>query len=985
MIKISSLLFLMVLTFQFYSQELKFEYFGTEDGLPHYYTEYVFEDSKGFLWIGTLGGIVKYDGCEMQVFTTEDGLLSNNIITITEDHKGNIWIGTDNSLSKIGDSIKSYPLGENGQVTKKILITSDNEILAANLSGTFVYNEVLDTFLPHPIMGEFYTRTLVEDDNHDIWFGGIEGLYKTDKDTVVQIVIPGEHMNYHNSIVSSWKDFDGNLWFGTGSGFAKYSDGEMKVYDQELGVEHVYIKLFQLQDSSFVFGTYGGGIVTFRNPDLFKRQYLSQDGITQNTVHGIEQTKGGAIWLATGNKLHKTKKEVFNKIEISLEEESVVTYEIVKAYNGDLWMASNNGIVVCDSQGRNQQLIAVSEDHQENNVISLFSDVADSSIYVGTYSGICFKYKNGKFTPFGNEEEMVRGQAIYGLYKDSKSNIWLSKNVRVLKSDGDSVEEVFLDSIHSMVFEVVEDANNNLWFATSKGLFYKKKEKVECIKMIEGALLGQVRQIEIDNSGGVWIGSSSNGVFRYDSKKGTGYHYSIKNGLSSNFIQSLKYDSYRNCMWVGTINGVFQIRLNDKCLPIEIRIIKTSDFSGCNVNALYCDSANGVFFGAENSLYNYQSIGDKKNENVPIVSLNKLEVFNSIFDFKPYCDSLNENSIPVGLILPHDKNQLTFRYSGIEFNEPGSIQYKVMLEGFDKDWLLNTKNRSITYNNLSPGNYSFKLKAKNSDGLWSNELVYSFIIDSPFYWKPWFLISSSLFVLVIFFYIIKRREGKIKAEALIERDIAQLELKALQAQMNPHFIFNIMNNIQNLIVTDQTNKAIQLLGDFATLIRSVLDISSEKLIDLSRELDFLSTYLDLDLSQYPEKYSFEFEVDKEIDSDNVLIPPMLLQPFVENAVIHGLMHKEGLGELTISISKGSDMLLCIIEDNGVGRKKSKELGATHHGFQSKALNISNERIGQFNKVDKSNQYKIEIIDLVDNKKNSLGTRVVIELPLKMKY
>jgi ligand-binding sensor domain-containing protein len=985
MYKIILFLVSLLLSSQLNSQELKFDQFGTEEGLPHYYTEYVFEDSKGFLWIGTIGGLVKYDGVEMETFTTEEGLLSNNIITITEDPRGNIWIGTDNGLSRIGDSIKSYPLGENGQVTKKILVTSKNKILAANLSGTFVYHELLDSFLPHPIMGEFYTRTLIEDDNQDIWFGGIDGLYKSFQDTVVQVVIPGQHKNYHNSIVSSWKDFNGNLWFGTGSGFAKYENSEMKVFDQELGVEHVYIKLFQLQDSTFIFGTYGGGIVTFKNPEEFHRQYLSQDAITQNTVHGIEQTRGGAIWLATGNKLHKTKREVFEKIELSFDEQSVSTYEIVQNYKGELWMATNNGILVCNTQGKEQRLLQVSKDPQENNVISLYADNADSSIYVGTYSGICFKYKNGKFSPYGNEDQMVRGQAIYGVYKDSESNIWISKNVRVLKIHNDSVKEVFLDSIHSMVFEVVEDKQNYLWFATSKGLFCSKNDQIEHITSIDESFLGQIRQIEIDKDGGVWIGSNSQGVFRYDPELKEGKHYSIKDGLSSNFIQSLKYDKHRECIWAGTINGVTQIKLNNRSFPEEFRTIDASDFSGCNINSLFCDSLNGVFVGSENSLFHYKTIRDTKNSNVPIVKLKNIEIFNDVFDFAPFCQRFDEFSLPQGLILPYDKNHLTFRYYGIEFNEPESVLFKVKLDGFDKEWSVFTKDRFVTYNNLSPGNYQLKIKAKNSEGFWSEEFTFAFVIDPPFYLKSWFVILSSLFLLLVLFLIIKKRDEKIKSKFLIERNIAQLELKALQAQMNPHFIFNIMNNIQNLIVTEQHEKAIKLLGDFATLIRTVLDISSEKLIDLTKEIQFLTTYIELDLTQYPEKYTYEFNVDEKLDPESILIPPMLLQPFIENSILHGLMHKDGFGNLTITISAQSKTLLCIIEDNGIGRRKSKELGSTNHSFQSKSLNISNERIGQFNKMDKLNSYKIEIIDLYDNKKNSLGTKVVLELPLQQKY
>ena len=979
-ISFTIIIFITIFT-QLNAQDLSFEKIGITEGLPHYYVQTVFEDNEGFLWIGTVAGLVKYNGYTMKIYTVKDGLNSNNIIKINQDKNNTIWIATDKGVVRFSnEKFTSYTLDStNIQSTKQIYIDSKNNVLAANLAGVFVYNSTINVFEPHPSMGNTYTRTIIEDNSNNLWFGGKSGLYKTEGDTIKQISIPGPNHKRQNSIITSFKDFNNNIWFGTASGFVRVKDNSIAAFNQSLDLEDVYMSLFQLKDSTYTFGTYGGGFIHFKNPTDIKRQKL--DGsISSNTVSTITQTRGGTVWLATGQGLLKSNTNNFTENINFTDSINSLINAIEKDYENNIWLATDNGVKKYNKKTHTLQSFNLSDSENENNVLCMYSDVSDSSIYFGTHAGRCYKYKNNIFTTFADDDYWMEGHSIYGITKDRENNIWISKNLRVIKCFNDSIITIQIDSLNNGAYETLIE-NDRVWFVGSNGIHYLDGQQVKKLKKINKVPLDYTRQIEIDKNNTIWFGTLSNGIFKYKNGKGT--QITTENGLSSNVIQSLKYDKNRNCLWVGTLNGISQIKLDSISNILNINTFKNINIQDCNVNSSFVDNENGIYIAVNDKLYNFNS--KKEINNLPVLKISDILLFQDTCNFLNFSDGKTKDNLPKNLVLPYNQNHITFNYFGIELNEPNQILYSVKLEGFDATWSKPNNTLSTTYTSLLPNKYTFKLKAQNSHGIWSESYDFSFIITPPYYKRRWFILLTTIILGTLFFTLIKLKINKVKKTASIEKNIAELELKALRAQMNPHFIFNIMNNIQNFVVTEQTNKAIQLLGDFATLIRSILDISSDKTIILSKEIEFLTTYINLDLTQYPNKYKYDFSFTNNIDKDNILIPPILIQPFVENAILHGLMHKNGLGVLKISFSQTQNALICVIEDNGVGRIKSKEISINKQDHKSKALNISKDRINQFNTIEKSKQYNITITDLIDNNNIGIGTKVTVEIPLKLKY
>jgi len=221
-----------------------------------------------------------------------------------------------------------------------------------------------------------------------------------------------------------------------------------------------------------------------------------------------------------------------------------------------------------------------------------------------------------------------------------------------------------------------------------------------------------------------------------------------------------------------------------------------------------------------------------------------------------------------------------------------------------------------------------------------------------------------------------------KRENALQQRTAELEMQALRAQMNPHFIFNCLNAINHFILVNDVNTASDYLTKFSRVIRIVLDNSFRKNISLSEELESLRLYIELEQIRFDHHFSFEISLKEVSDIDDIVIPPMLLQPFVENAIWHGLMYKDGSGILSIELVKENEILICSITDNGIGRKRSAELKSSLSvNKNSLGMNITASRLHLLNE-GMGNQIELQIIDLLDSVDQSVGTKVIIRIPIK---
>ena len=301
--------------------------------------------------------------------------------------------------------------------------------------------------------------------------------------------------------------------------------------------------------------------------------------------------------------------------------------------------------------------------------------------------------------------------------------------------------------------------------------------------------------------------------------------------------------------------------------------------------------------------------------------------------------------------------------------------------------------RVINYTNVPPGSYTLKVRASNNDGFWNEEGYELALTVIPPFWATWWfrsLLAIALIASVLLFF--RSRENRIRKEearqTAINKQIAEIRMTALRGQMNPHFIFNSLNSIQHFITNRDKTEAINYLSKFSKLIRKILENSRENTVSLSNELQLLELYIQLEQLRFSNKFEYQIVVDEKIDIENTEIPPLLIQPYIENAILHGLINKNGEGDLYLSLEKNNGLIICKIEDNGIGRAKAQEIEqgkVSRH--KSLGITVTEERIsGLFALLD----YKMEVVieDLYKTKQPSeetpqpAGTRVTISIPVK---
>jgi two-component sensor histidine kinase len=338
--------------------------------------------------------------------------------------------------------------------------------------------------------------------------------------------------------------------------------------------------------------------------------------------------------------------------------------------------------------------------------------------------------------------------------------------------------------------------------------------------------------------------------------------------------------------------------------------------------------------------------------------------------------------------LRYKQNRIVFRFGLLNFINQKNVRYYYYLEGLENEWNENINPGEVSFTSLPPGKYVFHLKCTDiSDNMLAKELTVPFRIDPPFWQTWWFRALGIILVISVLYWFFKRRIRAIKTKAALNLQLSELEEKALRAQMNPHFIFNSLNAIQELIVTQNFTEAYQYLSSFSKLLWMVLNNSEKNFIPFSSELEMIQLYLQLESLRFKQSFQYDLEIDPAIDENTVLVPPLLLQPFIENAIWHGLMPKQSEKKLHISFHLRGDHLVYTVEDNGIGRKKaaaikSAKIGATH--FESKGITLSQHRIQILNQQLKEN-LSIKTEDLKDDEEEALGTHVTITIPRQQTF
>lgn len=940
-----------------FTQEFNYVHYDTKDGLAGSNVYAVCQDKDGFIWFATENGLSRFDGTNFKNFTVQDGLPDNEVLRLFPDSKGRLWIGTFNK------DICYYFEGKihnkaNDSLVRKISLSGSLAAAAEDKNGRIILN---DSKL----------LAIISEKN-----SGISISYSA---------IPGQVLTLRKEI-----------FYGRDEIYAVNEKYQFYILDKE---KDTFTYKFTLPDKVNSgsklkwFGSHykSNGVVD----KILRYPKGSLDYVSYNGYIKYVLTTSGALSIDT----------TLNKFDAHFLSGKKV-YWLIEDIEKNLWFATHgNGAYKLPSREAKTINFSKNDKDKYEEVFSIFKQ--GSTIVAGLgFSRIAYinnnKIKNiTSFEKQTNEKagnkiatnrlyctkELSTGIIMLGfdsyLVKVEKNKMifnYLYPIKSIDQIDNDNIivgTSSFAFKIRIRDFEITDTIwrerctkvfyhNSNYYIGTINGLYKVKQDKTyHYLGDIHPALKRRINDIKAINDSTLWIATNDEGIVSYRSGKVQGVINESK-GLSSNICKTLFLQD--NFLWVGTNKGINKINLANN------NILKFSSSDGLPsdiINAIYVEDSI-VYVGSPAGLTYFN---ENKISKTSICKLKILDV--SVSGTR---QNINNN-----YQLSYKNNNIAFEYIGISFKSGGDIVYHYKLDGLDKEWK-ETRQTNLNYSSLASGDYELQLYAVNKFGIKSETIKISFFISTPF-WKTWWFYTIIFItaILITVWLVNRRNKGvrlKLEEKNNFQKQFAVLEQQALQAQMNPHFIFNCLNSIQQYILTNDKEKANQYLTGFATLIRQTLDNSGKKTITVAEEVQYLSHYLEMEEMRFNDNFNYSITVDDDIQADYIEMPAMLLQPYVENSLRHGLRYKEeGYGKLDIAFLKSGEILQCIVADNGIGRDKAAYYKSKQHiEYQSKGMSLTQKRIDLLNQANE-NKILVEIIDLKNQSGQAIGTKVIINIPI----
>jgi len=958
-----------------FSQTPSYYHYTSNEGLASSMVYNIMQSKDGFMWFATANGISRFDGHRFKNYGIKEGLNSDDITSMAEGREGEIYIsnyekginvlkdGIITNYTKQGDklmrimfvfmeqnrlfgygssgllsfnngkteSVLKYKIGtdtrNNPIVFNKIDKISNGTYLASTTNGFY---RIEDTKFKKLNIGGFPDEEIycMFESKEGIIYAGTAGKIYLIKNNNVIKVIKTDFAD--DKITNIMIDSRGNVWFSIiNRGFYVIRAGSDKIFDigGKLKLQIAVINHFcEDNEGNIWVSTFGKGVFCLNN--LYINNYSEDDGLSNNNVQVIEKDNYGRILIGTLNGIN-----ILDDGKLRMMKSG--TKLILTDFIHDIKLI-NGKVYVCASFKNNN----VIERFYKETEFVLFSGptvcmTKDYNYLVGGWQNDIFKNKNiskiinihkeSHFPVIGEEYKINR---INNIIEDSENNLWIGTTLGLCEIKN-GTKKLFSENeiLRGTIKSIIEDNKKRLWFAGEKGIAsYGLKDSIFTdYKSISGYDISSSTSLAVDNYDRMWIGNKK-GIYILG-------HNSIKfintsQGLPSNDVLSLYYDKDKNVMWVGTINGFssFDISMFDgyKYMPLKVKID----------NVIAGDSVYTKFDNLE-----FEPI----NNNIHI-------------DFNVIC-----------------------------FSSRSNIKYQYKL---NNEWL-NTENDYLDFSSMKEGSYNLYFRAKTQNGEWSKPSDVSFVIKPKFTETILFQLMIILCIIVIFLFAARYRinYSRKKSAAKIENTKKMFELKhqALSAMMNPHFVFNSLNSVQYLVNQGRKDEANDYISILAKLIRKNLDIASNSFILLDEEINRLTLYLEIEKLRFQDKFSYEIYADEDVDIESVMIPNMILQPFVENAVWYGIMNSGKKGFVKISFrfenvdidSKSHRCLVIKITDNGIGLKKSGE--NKKEGHNSKGIKIIEERL-QLLSQELELPTPVIIEDLSLRNENSTGTEVIITLP-----
>jgi ligand-binding sensor domain-containing protein len=969
-----------------FSQSPVFKQFTVDDGLPSNEIYEVIQDTKGYMWFATNYGASCFDGYKFTNYDSQKGLPDNTILEIFEDYKERIWfIPITGKLSYYFNG-KIFLYKYNDVFLKTVgsfthifhnsfdVDSLDNVYIGVNAKGIYKISTDGKVTAKYKKQPPYYATIHLEKNKkafYDCTPERIDGsAFNVDWGYGNQMQVP-KMPDSKSGRVNVLLNKNNELIFTKGEYIRLINHNEKIITKKsEFGTE---ITALTTDKSNNVWVcTLDGGVYCYKNGNVLSKPIYHY--LNGKSASYVFEDKEGGYWFSTVDAgvfyMHSNKFITYSLGEnFYLKNISTISNyinnQVIIGGIGDSIYIINNPI----------EKIATTKYFNEINC--LFFDSTDNTLWIGT-NGSIFLFKNNTFKAFNEctfqknkETQLYKNYKFlcYEIIKAKNNYIYAASNVGLFEIRNKNEIEYFFPESGVMRINAIAPAfDSSVWIGTNKGLWKFIDRKFFFLGDENKSFSYRINTLKMDTANSLWIGTKGYGLII--KMQDTIVQLLEKDGLTSNNITSLSIQN--NIVWACSSNGLNKIEVVTE-KPFNVKIEQITINNGLQSNEVSKVHVDGnIVYAATNkglTIFDFSKISMSKFS--PPIYITGIKVMG------------RDTAVNQFLEIPYDKSLITINFVGLCYKKAGDVQYKYRLVGLSDEWTF-TKNNYVQFPYLPHGDYTFEVIAFNEDGFPSDKpAILHFTINPPFWKTWWFVLLSSLTVMMVFLLIYKFRINEIQKKSVLKDELNRYMQQALAKQMNPHFIFNALNSIHNFILENDKNTSSYYLSKFSSLMRQTLDNSTKETITLGEEILTLKLYLELEQLRFKHSFDYSINMTEDIDDSFIEIPPFLLQPYIENSLWHGIMHKtNGQGNVKLDFSIDEEFIVCSIEDNGIGRDKAAEIKAeskiTH---KSRGTSITEKRIALINSIY-GTEVGVKYYDLKDDQGNATGTNVTVKISMR---
>jgi hypothetical protein len=970
-------------------------HFTEDDGLAGNMVRDIIRDKNGLLWIATNNGISKFDGDKFVTINMSNGLPSNSVFALTVDETNTIYAGCyqgglaiikNDSVRKIIHQDTEYPETYRklfySQFHKKVIVGTDD--------GIYLLQDTV--LMPVEYSKDKSAKSIIlsiSGQGEKLFFtalkGKSQGLY--------QLYIDNVHneKSYAKMITANARFtsmiMSDTLYAGEYNNIFKYNLNEIPNRKPKLQVDSTFFiwSMSPYINNKYWLGGMGDG--RFKG-DIFqfdvKKNSVVSFPIKQNnqTVYTIfHDTTSSTTWFCRDNGLTSYAESPFeffnytgncNILDIGYAGDSLMILT-----ENDLCYLKNNKIVPFSTKINitNKIISQWNKGNKKDGMkFQLLFDTSrscelvsftqnGSNLYINTAMGSISVPDLKTYLPFG-----------VGTFNLNKNGAYYFINynpLRFFPSINDSIGNITPMSKKGAlnnIFEIIESKGTFYFASTDNGLYCINNGNVFNLDKSNSKLDNSLTDIDVDSQGNIWCSSGNGNLFEIGFKDSLYVKRELelsKCGLIGNNCKWLKFN--KGYLYMGTNKG--------------LNIISTKNLVAENPSIEhFFNNYNGYDFISATSPIIDQAGNLYVHTLNQIIKIDTTFIHNSIQSLNLFDVMVNGQKSDISMIagknLPFSKKQISFKFNAIKYPLSRNISYRYKIN--NEAWI---SDNQITLQSLRSGNYEILLEAFDKENFERYSKVISFAIKTPFWQTVWFLSLLGIILMLVVFFVMRirivwlRKEHEKNTKLVIFN--SELRLRSLQLQMNPHFIFNALQPLQGFILAKNVDEGLTYIANLAGVIRSNLENASEEFIHLATEIEFLKKYVEIEKIRFKDKLHVEF--NNEVADCNLLLPPMLIQPIIENALKHGILNGKKKGLIKVDFSQNKNSLIVTVEDNGVGREYTKKLNKREH--TNKGIEIINQRLHLLNNRYSNDFHQIEFTDLYADEKPA-GTRVVIHVMLK---